>query len=215
MEISTIATRYDFTKPYDGSTGWQIEARDSNGRLIVGGALDLDLEECIGVLVGAGWQVSRWETHFLVRAWRGDNLPVTRIDLRYLGEQWWVQRWLAGWTASTEPTRSEFKPQGWRVATALDLINARGARDHNDFEGWRLRSAGAHFYRAWQGPPLPVRNARQIVRLRDELKAWRNSVALNLEEREPWRAVARPAWLPEDLDPAEVERGKLDLAYLL
>ena len=213
MQINALATRYDFTRPYDGSTGWQIEARNGSGRVIADGALDLDLDECVGVLVGAGWQVSRWEKHFLVRAWRGDNLPITRIDLRYLAGQWWVQKWLAGWSASTEPTRSEVKPQGWDVRTALGWLNDHGARDHADFEGWRVQNAGAQFYRAWHGPVMPVRTARQIVKLRDQLRDWRNGLVF--AEKEPWRAKPRPTWLPEDLDPAEVERGKLDLAYLL
>lgn len=214
MQINSLATRYDFTRPLgDDTAGWQIEARDGSGHVITSGALDLDLDECVSVLVGAGWQVSRWERHFLVRAWRGDNLPVTRIDLRYLAGQWWVQKWLAGWTASTEPTRSEYKPEGWRVQEALGWINQHGARDHADFEGWRVQNAGAQFYRAWHGPALPVRTARQIVKLRDELRNWRNGLAF--AAKEPWRVQPRPAWLPEDLNPDDVERGTLDLAYLL
>jgi hypothetical protein len=213
----TGATRYDFTRPIPvDAAPWRIQARDANRRVIqdedagAGFALEMALQ----TLTAARWVVSAWIAQRHIRAYRGDTLPVTRMDFRWTVGRWTVQKWLAGWTASTQPNYTEVKPAGWEAAEAVRWLQAHRPQDDAQIEGWRYETVGAHFIRAWYGPRLPVRTKAQIIRMRDALKDYRNSELLYVQ-REPWRVLPRPAWLPADVSVMEIERDKLDLAYLL
>jgi len=211
------ATRYDFKRSVPGEwKGWRMLAVDANQRLLVDAVPDdLDLETAVETLITLGWVVSRWDKFFHIRAWRGDNLPITRIDFRWQKNgRWRIQKYKAGWTASTEPAQDYVAPVGWNPDQALAWFAERPPVDYADVDGWRVQWAGRRFFRAWQGPLMPVRATTQIIRMRDEVREWRNGELL-YKDSEPWRVKPRPAWLPEDIDVSMIERDQLDLAYLL
>lgn len=211
------ATRYDFKcSVLREWEGWRVLAVDANQRLLVDVVpAALDLEAAIDGLVTLGWVVSRWDKFFHIRAWRGDNLPITRIDFRRQNNgRWRIQKYKAGWTASTEPSQDYVAPVGWNPEQALAWFKERPPRDQADPDGWRVQWAGRRFFRAWLGPLMPVYTDRQIVARRDEVREWRNGQLL-YKDKEPWRVTPRPEWLPEDIDVTQIERDTLDLAYLL
>jgi len=215
------ATRYDFLRampevhPDQRWPGWKVQAYDCKRRLLTE-TLPGDgfaPEGALDALKSLQWVVARWAPHH-IRAWRGDDLPVTRVDVSLdAGGRWRIRKWLAGWMASTDPVSDELKPAGWDPRVVWDWLQAHLPADHGDLEGWRVERAGT-FVRAWQGPKLPVRNGGQVKRMRESLHAYR--VDLNRVARgESWVTPQRPPWMPEtlslDLDAIEA----LDFAYAL
>lgn len=211
------ATRYDFKcSVLREWEGWRVLAVDANQQLLVDAVpAAFDLEVAVDTLIALGWVVSRWDKFFHIRAWRGDNLPITRIDFRRQNNgRWRIQKYKAGWTASTEPSQDYVAPHGWNPDQALTWFKERAPVDYTDLDGWRVQWAGRCFFRAWQGPMLPVRATTQIIRMRDAVREWRNGQLL-YKDSEPWRVKPRPDWLPPDIDVTQIEQNQLDLAYLL
>jgi len=216
------ATRYDFrraapiTRPDQPRwDGWKVEAYNASNVLITeslpGG--DFTPDHALPALAARDWVVARWAPAYHVRAWRGDRLPVTRIDLHWTDQRRWrVRKWRAGWRASTDPASDELKPDGWDAQVALQWLLDRAPTDHLDLDGWRLERAG-NFVRAWKGPRRPVRNAGQIHRMRRAVTQYRIDTKLLTEES--WRVPVRPTWIPESLGLSLEEIEALDFAYLL
>jgi hypothetical protein len=207
------ATRYDFIRGMDEWEGWKVLA--AKGATVLAEEVageGFNPEPVLDVLAEMGWITARWAPYH-IRSWRGDNVPIARMDFVRLPDgRWQVRRWKAGWLASTDPSYEEIKPSDWDARVAWSWLNEHGAQDHGDMDGWRIQRAG-WFVRAWKGPLLPVRNAGQIKRRRDELHRYR--VALAMAARGEPVQPERPAWMPESLGLDLDEIEALDLAYML
>lgn len=220
----TGATRYDISKaPPFSSTDWAIQAFDARRHVIQEVRDVSDVEGVVAALLAQEWMVSRWHARSYIRAWRGDSLPVTRIDCRFDpgSSRWRIQKWKAGWTASTEPARDYLAPSNWEINEALAWFAARPPQDHGDPDGWFVRRVGQQFVRAWLGGRKPCYNDGTIVRRRRQVEVW--GAYLDAVERgDPSaaaRRVERPAWIPPDVPLEMVQKsifgqaGEIDLAY--
>ena len=216
------ATRYDLLKamplvyPDQRWEGWKVVAYDVASRVLdetlPGEAFDP--ETVLNALAAREWVVARWDPHRHIRAWRGDSLPIARLDFLLTDSgRWRVRKWKAGWMASTDPASDELKPADWDPQTAWDWLKAHMPSDHLDPDGWPIERAG-NFVRAWMGRKLPVRNGGQVIRMRDELTAYRNGLA-SAARGETWISAKRPAWWPESLGLSLKEVEDLDFAYFL
>ena len=87
------------------------------------------------------------------------TVMTTRIDLYQTKTGLVVNKFAAGWTASTPPWSHEIR-EDWTLAEATAWLR------END---WTVREwpNGA---RGWKGPMLPVRSHGQILRHRDRLR---------------------------------------------
>jgi hypothetical protein len=214
------ATRYDFIKPmpfrHDQDwEGWMIRAVRGDSRILdqeVQGA-DFDPDPVLETLARLGWVAARWDPAHYMRAWRGDNLPIVRMDFRLEGDRWRVRKWLAGWMASTQPVEDELKPADWDPQIAWTWLQDHQPADHHDYDGWRVKRAG-NFVRAWRGPVKAVRNGGQVIQMRDELSNYRNALA-RIRNGETWVEAERPDWMPESLGLSVPEIEDLNLAVML
>jgi hypothetical protein len=215
-----MATRYDFVRPMpfrrgQDWKGWRMLAVRGDGEIIddeIRGE-DFDPDPVLTALAEMGWVAARWDPAHHMRAWRGDNLPIVRMDFRLEGNRWRVRKWLAGWMASTQPVADDLKPADWDPQIAWAWLKKHQPTDHHDYEGWRVKRAG-NFVRAWQGPVKAVRNGGQVTRMRDELNAYRNALAARARG-ETWVQAERPAWMPESLGLSVQEIESLNLATML
>ncbi|MBD3309573.1 hypothetical protein GF348_24550 [candidate division KSB3 bacterium] len=216
--METIVTRIDFTRaiapPEDGSPRpWTVTKRHGVDVLAEETkSADWDLDEALDWLSEHGWVVAKWRPSYLIRAWRGDNLPVTRMDFRRVALGIRVQKWLAGWHASTKANEDYIRDDValWDVK---QWLKEHGPRDHDDWDGWRWTEVPG-FIRAWLGPKMPVRNAGQIKRMRIAFDDWHKAVKVSgMYGGQPMVTQERPEWLPQVMDPDQVP--ELDLAYVL
>ena len=217
------ATRYDFERPLGvPDAAWSVRAVDCRQRQVVEVEGLADVEPAVAALLAHDWMVSRWVPGGLIRAWRGDNLPTTRMDFHLDAEtgRWRIRKFRQGWTATTEPSQDYLAPEGWDLSEAEDWC--RSFEDlglgHPDF--WYFQRVGANFARAWRGQRVPVYNAGQVLRRRREVEAW-VAYLRSVGTRDEMPVVERPAWVPVDVPADDVlkavtqRRGKIDLAYLL
>jgi hypothetical protein len=217
--METIVTRIDFTRqiapPEDGSPHlWTVTKRHGALEILSEETkpVDWDLDAALDWLTERGWVVAKWRPSYLIRAWRGDNLPVTRMDFRRVPTGIRVQKWLAGWHASTKPHRDYVRDDIalWGVE---QWLKQHAPRDHDDWDAWRFTKVPG-FIRAWLGLKMPVRNAGQIKRMRIAFDGWHKAVKVaRMYDGQPMVTQERPEWLPQVMDPDQVP--ELDLAYVL
>lgn len=220
------ATRYDMDRPVSArftGAGWLVSAQDARGDAIFEAEIP-DVEAVIAALIDGGFVVSRWHAHCKIRAWRGDSLPITRIDFRRESSgRWRIRKFKAGWTATTEPAQDYLAPAGWDIDEALAWFAASPPEDHGDPDGWIVNRVGSRFARAWLGPRKPAHRDGVVIRRRRQVEAWGEHLH-RLESGDPSAQVGgdrRPDWVPEDVTyedlakPIFGQAGAVDLAFHL